>query len=161
MFSGADGSHGVDPARELKREIQEVFNMFDDDGSGSIDAMELQAAVATLTGVAMAREEAAAMIQKVDSNGDGTIDLAEFHDLVAGKMQHLSQKDEAKAAFRLFEAREKPGCITVDSLRSVAEELGERVSEDRLEEMVRMVATNDDGTVSFADFLRTQNAEVK
>eukprot|EP01062_Namystynia_karyoxenos_P057117 TRINITY_DN48052_c0_g1_i1.p1 TRINITY_DN48052_c0_g1~~TRINITY_DN48052_c0_g1_i1.p1 ORF type:complete len:206 (+),score=53.23 TRINITY_DN48052_c0_g1_i1:70-687(+) len=146
-----------DPANALKREIREVFDMFDDDGSGTIDAMELQAAISTLTGVPMAREEAAALIHRVDQNGDGSIDFAEFYDMVSGKLQPSSQREEAKAAFMLFECKELPGWITIDSLREVAQELGERVSEERLEEMISVVSSAPDKKwVSFNDFLATQ-----
>ena len=53
---------------EQKQEIKEAFDLFDTDGSGSIDAKELKVAMRAL-GFEPKKEEIQKMIQDVDDDG--------------------------------------------------------------------------------------------
>ena len=61
---------------EQKQEIKEAFDLFDTDGSGSIDAKELKVAMRAL-GFEPKKEEIQKMIQDVDDDGSGTIEFPE------------------------------------------------------------------------------------
>lgn len=74
---------------EQKEEIKEAFNLFDTDGSGSIDARELKAAMRAL-GFQVKKAEIRKMIADVDKDESGTIDLDEFTEMMTGKMVFLS-----------------------------------------------------------------------
>ena len=54
-----------------------AFNKFDKDGSGAIDAQELQA-VSSELGQPLSEEQLATALKDLDLNGDGVIDLKEF-----------------------------------------------------------------------------------
>ena len=54
---------------EQKQEIREAFDLFDTDGSGSIDAKELKDALRTL-GFEPKEEEIGKMIADIDTSGD-------------------------------------------------------------------------------------------
>ena len=60
-----------------------MFELYDDDGSGSIDQLELRALMAQL-GVDLTDEELSAMIAEADVDGDGDIDYEEFVALFKG-----------------------------------------------------------------------------
>merc|ERR1712064_80206 len=62
---------------EQKNEIKEAFDLFDTDGSGSIDSKELKVAMRAL-GFEPKKEEIAKMITDVDDDGSGTIEYEEF-----------------------------------------------------------------------------------
>ena len=62
---------------EELREHKELFDSFDTDGSGEIDAEELQQLCATL-GNKMTLSEAKEMIEDIDIDGNGLIDFNEF-----------------------------------------------------------------------------------
>jgi Ca2+-binding EF-hand superfamily protein len=70
---------------EQKQEIREAFDLFDTDGSGSIDSKELKVAMRAL-GFEPKKEEIKKMISEIDRNGSGSIDFNEFLELMAGKM---------------------------------------------------------------------------
>ena len=58
---------------EQKEEIREAFDLFDTDGSGSIDAKELKEAMRTL-GFEPTKEEIKKMIADIDTDGSGDTD---------------------------------------------------------------------------------------
>ena len=70
---------------EQKQEIREAFDLFDTDGSGSIDAKELKVAMRAL-GFEPKREEIKKLISEVDKDGTGVIDFPEFLDMMTAKM---------------------------------------------------------------------------
>merc|ERR1712012_1371146 len=102
-------------SEEQKQEIKEAFDLFDTDGSGSIDSKELKVAMRAL-GFEPKKEEIQKMISDVDDDGSGTIEYEEFLKM----MTH-----EILKAFRLFDDDET-GKISFKNLKRVAKELGER-----------------------------------
>merc|ERR1712196_300215 len=83
-------------------EIKEAFDLFDTDGSGSIDAKELKVAMRAL-GFEPKKEEIQKMIQDVDDDGSGTIEFPEFMTMMSQKILNRDPKDEILKAFRLFD----------------------------------------------------------
>ncbi len=70
---------------EQKQEIREAFDLFDTDGSGTIDAKELKVAMRAL-GFEPKKEEIKKMIADIDKDGSGTIDFNEFLEMMTAKM---------------------------------------------------------------------------
>lgn len=67
-----------------KKNLETAFRLFDKDGSGSISAKELKETLSG--GELMADEVWREIIQEVDQNGDGEIDLKEFQALLIAKV---------------------------------------------------------------------------
>lgn len=59
--------------------------------------------------------------------------------------------DEMRSAFKLFD-KEGKGWITAENLRQVAKELGEDLSEEDLDEMIKEASKDAEGRVAEADF---------
>lgn len=72
-------------APEQKQEIREAFDLFDTDGSGTIDVKELKVAMRAL-GFEPKKDEVKKMIASVDKQGTGSIDFNEFLELMGSKM---------------------------------------------------------------------------
>uniref|UniRef100_A0A8C0FXG7 EF-hand domain-containing protein n=1 Tax=Bubo bubo TaxID=30461 RepID=A0A8C0FXG7_BUBBB len=70
---------------EQKQEIREAFDLFDTDGSGSIDIKELKVAMRAL-GFEPKKEEIKKMIADIDKEGSGTIDFEDFLAMMTQKM---------------------------------------------------------------------------
>lgn len=62
---------------QQEKELEEAFNTIDDDGGGTIDMDELEAAFKKY-GEKVSQEELDGIIKIVDADGDGEIDLDEF-----------------------------------------------------------------------------------
>merc|ERR1712225_112297 len=73
----AGGKKQKELTEEQKQEIKEAFDLFDTDGSGSIDSKELKVAMRAL-GFEPKKEEIQKMISDVDDDGSGTIEYEEF-----------------------------------------------------------------------------------
>merc|ERR1712072_1276897 len=78
---------------QQKQEIREAFELFDTDGSGSIDANELKTAMRAL-GFAPKKEEISKVLSDLDNDGNGTVEYEEFECLMAGKMGSKNPKEE-------------------------------------------------------------------
>jgi len=63
-------------------QAREMFNRYDEDGSGAIDTEELGMLMLTL-GETVSAERLAEMVKEVDDNNNGVIDFAEFLQLLA------------------------------------------------------------------------------
>jgi len=137
---------------EQKQEIKEAFDLFDTDGSGSIDAKELKVAMRAL-GFEPKKEEIQKMIQDVDDDGSGTIEFPEFMTMMSQKILNRDPKDEILKAFRLFDDDET-GKISFKNLKRVAKELGERMTDEELQEMIDEADRDGDGEVNEEEFLR-------
>ena len=106
---------------EQKQEIREAFDLFDTDGSGTIDAKELKVAMRAL-GFEPKKEEIKKMISDIDKDGSGTIDFSEFLEMMTAKMSEKDSREEILKAFRLFDDDET-GKISFKNLKRVAKEV--------------------------------------
>jgi centrin-1 len=137
---------------EQKQEIKEAFDLFDTDGSGSIDAKELKVAMRAL-GFEPKKEEIRSMIADIDKSGDGNIDIEEFMTMMTVKMGQRDSKEEMMKAFRLFDDDES-GKISFKNLKRVAKDLGENMTDEELQEMIDEADREGTGEVSLDDFMR-------
>lgn len=138
---------GVDPA-ELKR----VFQMFDQNSDGRITKKELGDSLDKL-GIYISEEELSAMIEKIDINEDGCVDIEEFGALYETIMDEKNEEDDIREAFKVFD-QNGDGYITVEELRSVLNSLGlkqGRTAED-CKTMISKVDKDGDGMVDFKEF---------
>ncbi|KAG7668491.1 hypothetical protein KSW81_005258 [Nannochloris sp. 'desiccata'] len=137
---------------EQKQEIREAFDLFDTDGSGTIDAKELKVAMRAL-GFEPKKEEVKKMISDVDTDGSGTIGFDDFMAMMTAKMAERDPREEVLKAFRLFDDDET-GKITFKNLKRVAKELGENISDEELQEMIDEADRDGDGEVSEEEFFK-------
>lgn len=137
---------------DQKQEIREAFDLFDTDGSGTIDAKELKVAMRAL-GFEPKKEEIKKMIADIDKDGSGTIDFEEFVHMMTAKMGERDSREEIMKAFRLFDD-DDTGTITFKDLKRVARELGENLSDAELQEMIEEADRDGDNAVSEDEFYR-------
>ena len=131
-------------------EIKEAFDLFDTDGSGSIDPKELRAAMQSL-GFEAKNQTIYQMITDLDKNKSGNIDFEEFLDMMTARMSDKDTREDINKVFRLFDD-DTSGSITIRNLRRVARELGETMTDEELQEMIERADSNGDGAVSMDDF---------
>jgi len=133
-------------------EIQEAFNIFDVDSSGSIDYKELKAAMKAL-GVQVKKDELKKMITDVDADGSGSVEFPEFLTMMTAKMGANDTKEEIDKVFAMFDEA-GTGKIDFKALKKVARELGENLSDEDLQSMVEHADKGHLGYVSKNDFYR-------
>merc|ERR1711988_1174382 len=69
-------------------------------------------------------------------DGNGTIDFPEFLSLQARKMKDTDTEEELIEAFKIFD-RDGSGFISVAELRHVMTNLGEKITDEEVDEMIR------------------------
>ncbi|KAI5129947.1 Centrin-1 [Manis pentadactyla] len=83
-----------------KQEIKEAFDLFDVDGSGTIDVKELKIAMQAL-GFEPRKEEIKQMIAEISKEGISTISFEDFLALMSVKMTVKDEKEEVLKDFKL------------------------------------------------------------
>lgn len=137
----------MDP-NELKR----VFQMFDRNGDGRITKKELSDSLDNL-GIFIPDKELTVMIERIDVNGDGCVDIDEFGELYQTIMDERDEEDDMREAFNVFD-QNGDGFITVEELRTVLSSLGlkqGRTVED-CKKMIMKVDVDGDGMVDYKEF---------
>ncbi|XP_037979098.1 centrin-2 isoform X2 [Motacilla alba alba] len=120
---------------EQQREICDAFELFDADGSGSIDVKELKAAMRAL-GLEPKKEEMEKMISDIDKEGTGKISFSGFLAVVSQRMAEKDSKEEILKAFKLFD-EDETGKISFQNLKRVARVLGESITDEELQVWTR------------------------
>ena len=128
-------------------EFKEAFSLFDKDGDGSITTKELGTVMRSL-GQNPTEAELLDMINEVDADGNGTIDFPEFLSLMARKMKDTDTEDELIEAFKVFD-RDGNGFISAAELRHVMTNLGEKLSDEEVDEMIREADVDGDGQIMY------------
>ena len=68
--------------------------------------------------------------------------------MMAKKMKDTDSEDEMKEAFKVFD-RDNTGLISASNLRVVMTNLGEKMTDEEIEEMIREADMDGDGFVNF------------
>ncbi|OVA09882.1 EF-hand domain [Macleaya cordata] len=143
-------------SEEQTAEFQEAFCLFDKDGDGCITIEELATVIRSLD-QNPTEEELQEMISEVDVNGNGTIEFVEFLNLMARKMKEADAEDELKEAFKVFD-KDQNGYISANELRHVMINLGEKLTDEEVEQMIKEADLDGDGQVNYDEFVRMMMA---
>jgi len=132
---------------EHLRDIQEAFDQFDAEETGSIDYHELKVAIRAL-GFEVTKEEAHRLAIGADHAKTGRIDAPAFAEIMTRKIQDREPDEDIEKAFQLFD--DDGTGIGLAQLKRVAADLGEDIDDSELEAMITEFAPN--GTVTLAEF---------
>ena len=134
-------------------EIRQAFDLFDTNQTGKIDPKELKAAMQSL-GFDTKNPTIFQMISELDtpeSQKAGGINFDTFVEAINNKLGDKETKDGIRRIFNLFIDDPQQETITLASLRRIARELGEQMSNDELKDMLERASSN--GTeLTFEEF---------
>ena len=147
---GAAGSGKFALSEEQRQEMKEAFELFDTDKSGRIDYHQLKVSMRAL-GFDVRKAETLRLMKEFDRGETGFISYADFVDIMTVKLAERSPEEEIRKAFALFDD-EQSGAIHVRSLRRVARELGEQLSDEELQAMIDEFDRNGDGQIDLEEF---------
>jgi len=133
-----------------KRDLKEAFEIFDSESQGLITLNELRVAFRAL-GYEPRTNELRYLVSLIDEDGSGNISFNDFLDLMGHKMFEKDTEENLKKSFALLG---RDGVVTFNSLKTVAEELGENLTDEQLAEMIHAADSDNDGHVDEADFIK-------
>ncbi|OIW03194.1 hypothetical protein TanjilG_11831 [Lupinus angustifolius] len=99
------------------------------------------------------------MIEKIDVNGDGYVDIEEFGELYQTIMDEKDEDEDMKEAFNVFD-QNGDGFITGEELSAVLSSLGLKYGKtlEDCKNMIKKVDVDGDGMVSFKEFKKMMKA---
>ena len=148
-----------DLTEEQEADLVEAFQLLDSEGVEAIQAKDLKVALRAL-GYEPQKDKVKKIISEVDKDSlSGTLLLDDFKRIMKDKLFEYENMEEIEIAFPLF-TEGKSQFVTVDDLRRVAAELGETLSEEVFEEMIREADVLDhDGRISKEELFRIMKRE--
>lgn len=87
------------------------------------------------------------MISDLDADGNGTIDFDEWFTLMTKRVNDRDSRAQISKVFALYDD-ERTGYISAKNLRRIADELGETITEEELDELIKRADLDGDGLVS-------------
>ncbi|XP_954774.1 centrin, putative [Theileria annulata] len=151
-----NNTHQYRKRRELtedqKSEMKEAFELFDTTGSGRIDAKELKVVMKAL-GFDPSKEDLRAIMNLADKDGSGTISYDDYFSIMTNKILERDPMEEMSRAFQLF-SDPNTGTISFKSLKRVAEELGETVTDEEIKQMILEADRDGDGEINESEFIK-------
>jgi calmodulin len=156
LSTGFDGL-----TEEQVAEFKEAFELFDKDGDGFIQTKQLGTVMRSL-GQNPTEAELIDMINEVDADGKGIIDFPEFLSLMSCKMHDVDVEEELIECFKVFD-RDNNGFISAAELRHVMCGLGEKITDEEIDEMVHEADVaghvDGDGRINYEEFIRMMMAK--
>ena len=133
---------------EQKREIKEAFSTFDETG---IEADELKSAMQAL-GFDAKNPDVQKILDKLDKHKK-PLSFEEYMDVMIDKDENKDPETEMKKAFKVL-CEEGMDKITMKSLSKICVDLGEKIDEEELQEMINEANKEQEDEVSEEDFIK-------
>lgn len=134
------------------RDLKLVFDVFDTDKSGSIDARELRKAMRAL-GFKISKESIEDMIADLDIDKSGSIEFDEFLEfIIARQGDGRDVHNEIVQGFKMFDT-DKTGKISLNNLKQVSRLCGVKLNEQELKEMIQEADKDGDNEVDQEEFV--------
>ena len=140
-------------SNEENEDLRLAFDLFDIKENGKIDPSEIKETMRQL-GFDKKNPTIYKIIEDLDteeSKSNGGLSFIEFSDIIKKRLGDRNSKEGVRRIFDLFVDDENAEYIPLESLKKIAKELGDKMSEDDLKEMIEC-ATNNKGKLFFDDF---------
>ena len=133
--------------------FKDAFSLFDKDGDGTISTKELGTVMKSL-GQNPTEAELQDMINEIDIDGNGEIDFNEFLTLMVKKINEgADSEEELLQAFREFD-RDGNGLISAAELKHIMAALGEKLTDEEVDETMEDADLDGDGYLNFEEFAK-------
>ena len=136
----------------FEQELKDAFALFDLDKDGKITEKEL-ASVMKKLGSFTSDADVLEMIREVDLDKNGTIDFAEFVVMMTKNQRKLDHDKELMGAFKVFD-KNGDGKINAAEVFAAMRELGDAVTQEEAQQMVKEADLDGDGQIDFSEFCK-------
>ena len=134
------------------KELDEAFTMFDRDKDGLINYNEL-GNVLKSQGFKPSNQELIEMIEDVDENEDGKINFEEFLILMHSRLKKVDIENELNEAFSVYD-KNGSGIISSREFKRIMNSLGDKVSEEEIDEIIQKVDPKNRGYINYKDLTK-------
>ncbi|CAO3658301.1 unnamed protein product [Umbelopsis ramanniana] len=147
---------------EEKESLLQVFKIFDKNGDGNVSIQEFTQVLEHL-GVTSSETEARMIIKQVGRQNSTSMNFEEFVDAIEATTAHahgpssIEDEEQLRDCFRAFD-KNGDGRISFDELAMAMKELGEDMTHEELEAMMKDGDSDKDGMIDFEEFKRLMPA---
>lgn len=120
--------------------------------AGSISAKELGTVMRALH-MNPTEGEIASMLREMDADNSGAIDFGEFITLVSKRPDTKDSEADMREAFKVFD-KDGTGMASPAELRHVLTTIGEKLSEEEVDDLLREAEVSGDSKLKVDDFVR-------
>lgn len=133
-------------------DLKEAFAIYDLNSDGIISTREFSLVMRAL-GLNPTEAELLNFIHDIDTDKDGAINFEEFANFMVDKLKPMNREEDLIEAFKVFDIEGK-GYIAAEELRRVMTNLGEKLTDVEVNEMVREADIDGDGVINYVDFVK-------
>ena len=141
----------------LLKYYRDAFDMFDKDKDGIVSLQELASVMRSLN-QDVSEVELRLIIDDVNPEKTGTIDFAQFVFIMQKRRTGDDYDEEIINAFRVFDKNDN-GIITASELRHVLTTIGDKLTDEEVDAMIREADIDGDGNINYEEFVRTMMAK--
>merc|ERR1712063_27290 len=136
---------------ETKEELNEAWGLYDKNNSGSMPAKNFGYVLRYL-GQNPSDQQVLDLCQK---HGSGqTMTKSGYMTMMTSKTQDVSSEQGVIEAFQVFD-KDGNGQISAAELRNVLTNLGDRLSDEQVHQMMNEALASDEGNLDYKQFVRT------
>jgi len=130
---------------EKLEECKKVFDEIDIDGTGDIDIEELGIALNSI-GCVLSEHDLNKLMKEFDTNNSGRLDFDEFLCIVGMNLQDSHNEEDILESFSVLD-RNKNGTVSCKDLILLMTSMGERLSKEEAEEIIREIDPDNNGFI--------------
>jgi len=134
------------------KELREAFNMFDRDKDGFVDYVEL-GYILKSQGFNFTNQELIEMIADVSETEENKINFEEFLILMHSRLKKLDIENELNEAFNAHD-KNGTGILSVREFKKIISSLGDKVSEDEIDDIIQKVDPKNRGYMNYKDLTK-------
>ena len=143
-------------SRDRIDELKEAFDLFDENGNGSISIQELSQIFKSI-GYFPSLDELRDMLNEDDKDENlqeekNDLTFKEFLNLMNNKSRDDDLRRELKEAFKILD-KDGHGLIDITELKEVMLSFGENLAPDELEILLRIADDDNDGYIEYEIFI--------
>ena len=143
----------IEFSNEEQNDLKQIFDFFDVNGIGRIEPKKLKEALLSqgFDKKSHSIYQFFADLDTPENEKKGGISFEEFLNVIKKKYGDKDSEEGIKNIFDLFIDNPNSNAITLDSLKKISKELGEKLTDDELEEMLDRLSNNSYG-ITFEEF---------
>lgn len=137
---------------EQLAEIKEAFDLYDKNQQGKI-SVDMIGTVIRSVGRNPTQQEVKEMIEDADPEKTGFVTYEQFLKLVKRAPTRAELEEEVQEAFKVFD-KDNKGLIPLAELRHVLTTLGEKLTTDEVDEVLKDAKVDKDGNINYITFVK-------
>ena len=139
-------------SEEQLTEIKQVFDRFDQEETGQISSKDFGNILRSF-GIDVLDRDLTDLLEEINRDNGGKISFSSFLEILISRLDNLEFEKMIISAFEVFDST-KRGIISASELRYLMTHLGERLSEEEVNEMIREADVDGTGQIDYRSFVK-------